>query len=150
MIYQLRYKCDFKYDSYLPHITYKYRKIGKFFWEKKCTIPIDDFAYFKWKNEYYEFDRHCHGRSDSAVTQRQNLDGMLAYSRMCIMRNILDEKYDGNLESYVKSMVEFDIMADMIREDINKEAFDICLSFVTDGWKTTTVEVKETAENTGA
>ena len=134
MIYQLRYKCDFKYDSYLPHITYKYRKIGKFFWEKKCTIPIDDFAYFKWKNEYYEFDRH----------------GMLAYSRMCIMRNILDEKYDGNLESYVKSMVEFDIMADMIKEDMNKETFDICLSFVTDGWKTTTVRVKETAENTGA
>lgn len=131
MVYELKYKCGFS-DYYVPHITYKYRKAGKFLWEAKDTTEIDHFAYSKWKNEYYEF----------------NYKDMSRYSRMCTMRNILDEKYNGSLENYVKAMVEFEIMVNLIKADMDKETFDICLSLVTDGWEKTTIklDIKECSD----
>ena len=67
---------------------------------------------------------------------------MTLYNRMRIMRDILDREYKGNLKNYVKAMVEFEIMSDLIDNEEDYDAQEICLSFVTDGWERTTVRVK--------
>lgn len=135
MTYELKYKCDFKgtpgFD--MPYITYKYRPAGKLFWIEKCTEYIDRFAYLKWDRFY---DRYY--------------EDMPLYTRAYILRTILNEKYNGNLESYVKDIVEFWVMDRLIEIEKDTDTLDICMSFVTKGWRSTTVDITKTEEKTGA
>ena len=127
LTYEVQYRCylsELHHD--LPFIHYRYRKSGKIFWEHSDRVPIDQFAAEHWKNEYYD---------GKAVR-------MTLYNRMRIMRDILDRDYKGNLKNYVKAMVEFEIMSDLIDNEEDYDAQEICLSFVTDGWERTTVRVK--------
>lgn len=125
--YEIQFKCYLPevYVSRVPVIQYRYRRSGNVFWEKKDIVAIDHFALRYWKKEYYDEDQNK----------------MAAYNRVRIMREILDKEYNGNLRKYVRAMVEFEIMSDLI----DKEDYDtreISLSFVTDGWERTTVRLK--------
>ena len=95
---------------------------------------LDQFASEYWKDKYYDDD----------------LSRMATYHRVHTMREILDKEYGGNLRGYVKAMVEFEIMSDLIDKEEDYDTREISLSFVTDGWERTTVRVKGTTEKAGA
>ena len=61
-----------------------------------------------------------------------------------------DKEYNGNLRNYVRAMVEFEIMSDLIDKEEDYDTREISLSFVTDGWERTTVRLKGSTEKTGA
>lgn len=128
MTYEVQYKCYLPelYVSYIPIIKYRYRKSGSVFWEKRDTVVIDQFAAQHWKKEYYT----------------ESPERMVTYDRMRTMQEIIDKRYNGNLKNYVKAMVEFEIMSDLIDKEEEYETLEISLSFVTDGWERTTVRVK--------
>ena len=131
MIYEVQYKCCLsEFYPELPLIRYRYRRSGRFFWEKKLSAYLDRFASEHWQNEYYDEDP----------------DRMTAYNRVRTMREILDKEYGGNLKNYVRAMVEFEIMSDLIDKEKDCDTREISLSFLTDGWEETTVRV----ENAGA
>ena len=67
---------------------------------------------------------------------------MATYNRVRTMREILDKEYNGNLRNYVRAMVEFEVMSDLIDKEEDYDTREISLSFVTDGWERTTVRVK--------
>jgi len=124
--YEVQYKCYLP-DSYLPQmpqICYRYRKIGKVFWEKKQVVDIDHYALSRWSYEYYD-DMLC-----SQINERVR-----------IMRSILDKEYNGYLINYVEAMVEYEIMSDLINKEEERDTLNISLSFVTNGWKRTTVRL---------
>lgn len=58
------------------------------------------------------------------------------------MREIIDRKYGGSLKNYVRAMVEFEIMSDLIDREEELDTLQISLSFVIDGWERTTVRLK--------
>ncbi len=126
LTYEVQYKCYLSalYPG-LPIIRYRYRRSGKVFWEEKGEVPIDHFAAGHWMGAYYDDD----------------LSRMGMYDRVRIMREILDEEYNGNLGEYVRSMVEFWIMNDSAVEEETHDIREISLSFVTDGWERTTVRL---------
>lgn len=143
MVYQVKYKCRLESDisgNFIPAIIYKYKREDKKHWKKKEERPIDHFAYFKWDKEYY----------GSRAGGTNSYLYMSAYDRMKIIRSIIDDKYSGSLEEYVKAMVKFDIEVSQVRDIMEYEALDIALSFTTGGWKGTTVQVDKLSENTGA
>lgn len=143
MVYKVKYKCRLELDisgNFVPVITYKYKREDKKRWKKKEERPIDHFAYF-------EFDREYYGSHAGGTNSYLYID---VYNRMKIMRRIIDDKYSGSLEEYVKAMVKFDIEANQVRDIMECEALDIALSFTTGGWKGTTVQVDKLSENTGA
>lgn len=128
--YEVMYKCclpDYCH-SVVPEIHYKYRKCGKFLWKKK-RVDIDRFAMRHWKREYY----------DNRLVVA-NL--MPVHERVYIMRDILNNEYSDSLKNYVKAMVEYEIMSELIEQSEDYETMEICLSFVTDGWKRTTVRLE--------
>ncbi len=129
--YEVMYKCCLPdcYHSVVPEIRYKRRKSGKLLWKKK-RVDIDCFAMRHWK-EYYD---------DSLKLVVAN--SMPVYERVYIMRNILNNEYDGSLKNYVKAMVEYEIMSELIEQSEDYETTEICLSFVTNGWQHTTVRLK--------
>lgn len=125
--YEIMYKCclhDY-YHSVVPEIHYKYRKSGNLLWKKK-RVDIDRFAMRHWKKEYYD---------DRLVVA----SSMPVHERVCIMRDILDNEYGGSLKNYVKAMVEYEIMIELIEQSEDYETTEIFLSFVTNGWQRTTV-----------
>ena len=126
--YEVQFKCYLPevYVSRVPVIKYRYRRNGKVFWEKKDIVAIDHFASQYWKKEYY-------GEDPSE---------MPTYNRVRTMREILDKEYNGNLRNYVRAMVEFEIMSDLIDKEEDYDTREISLSFVTDGWERTTVRLK--------
>ena len=84
---------------------------------------LDQFSRHHWREEYYP-----------------DGDGsMLTYNRLTTMRKILDEKYHGYLRNYVKAMVEYEIMNDVIEREKDLDAVEVALSFITDGWEQTSV-----------
>ena len=120
---------DVQYNSYLssiypnlPVVNYRYKKSGKALWERKETVVIDDFASRYWKNEYY--------------------NEFVAYERrIYIIKEVIDKEYNGSLESYIRAMVRFEIMSDLINKGYDPDAQEIAISLVTDGWKSTEVEL---------
>lgn len=127
--YEVMYKCclpDYCH-SVVPEIHYKYRECGKFLWKKK-RVDIDRFAMRHWKKEYYD---------NRLVVP--NL--MPVHERVYIMRDILNNEYSDSLKDYVKAMVEYEIMSELIEQSEDYETTEICLSFVTNGWKRTTVRL---------
>lgn len=82
-----------------------------------------------WKREYYD------GR-----LVVPNL--MPEHERMCIIRDVINNEYDGSLKNYVKAMVEYEIMSELIEQSGDYETMEISLSFVTNGWKRTTVRLE--------
>ena len=126
--YEVQFKCYLPevYVSRVPVIKYRYRRNGKVFWEKKDIVAIDHFASQYWKKEYY-------GEDPSE---------MPTYNRMLTMREIIDREYGGSLKNYVRAMVEFEIMSDLIDREEELDTLQISLSFVTDGWERTTVRLK--------
>ena len=127
--YEIQYKCYLsnKHPN-LPLLRYKYRESGKVLWERKETVEIDKFASLYWGREYYE----------------GSLRNMTTYNRVCTIREILNREYGGNLKNYVRAMAEFEIVNDMIDRDEENEAYEISLSFITDGWEETTVKLRDT------
>lgn len=127
LTYEVQYKCYLSelYPN-LPFIRYRYRRSEKVFWEKKAQAYLDQFASEYWRNEYYDEDP----------------SRMATYNRVRTMREILDKEYDGNLRNYVRAMVEFEIMSDLIDKEEDYDTHEISLSFVTDGWERTTVRLK--------
>lgn len=98
----------------------------KSFWEKKEQVFFDWFASKHWKAEYYG----------------KNIDRIAVYNQVRIMRRILGNEYGGSLKNYVRAMVEYEIMSDLIDKEEDYETQEICLSFITDGWERTTVRLK--------
>lgn len=139
MTYEVQYKCYLSeclpglYNSYIPIIKYRYKKSGQVFWEKKDSTVIDHFAAQYWKKEYYN------NRSPEA---------MVTYDRMHTMREILDKQYGGKLRNYVKAIVEFEIMSNLIDKEEERDTLEISLSFLTDGWERTTVRTNKDAYET--
>lgn len=126
--YEVQFKCYLPevYVSRVPVIQYRYRRSGKVLWEKKDIVAIDHFASQYWEKEYYD----------------EEPNEMVAYNRMLTMREIVDKKYGGSLKNYVRAMVEFEIMSDLIDREEELDTLQISLSFVTDGWECTTVRLK--------
>ena len=132
MVYQVKYKCHLELDisgNFVPVITYKYKREDKRRWKKKKERPIDHFAYFEFDKEYY-------GSRAGGIDSYLYMD---VYDRMKIMRRIIDDRYSGSFEEYVKDMVKFDIESNQVLNTMEYEAFNIALSFTTDGWKGTTI-----------
>lgn len=127
LTYEVQYRCYISnlYPN-LPFIRYRYRRSGKLFWEKKEQVFFDWFASEYWKTEYYD----------------ENVNRISAYNRVRIMRRILDNKYGGSLKNYVRAMVEYEIMSDLIDKEEDYATQEICLSFITDGWERTSVRLK--------
>lgn len=128
--YEVMYKCYLPVCCYslVPQIYYKYRKCGKILWKKK-RVDIDRFAMRHWKKGYYD------GR-----LVVPNL--IPEHERMCIIRDVINNEYDGSLKNYVKAMVEYEIMSELIEQSGDYETMEISLSFVTNGWKRTTVRLE--------
>jgi len=120
--YEVKYKCYMHWTSpVVPLIRIKYRKLGRIFWTETDPEFVDYFAGSIWKSEYYS---EC----------EPNLSN---YDRLRIFSRILDEKYNGDMERYVKAMTEFDISNRLIERNEEDEARDIAISLVTNGWKKT-------------
>lgn len=128
--YEVMYKCYLPVycDSLVPQIYYKYRKCGKILWKKK-RVDIDRFAMRHWKKGYY----------DSRLVVPNLIP---EHERMCIIRDVINNEYDGSLKNYVKAMVEYEIMSELIEQSGDYETMEISLSFVTNGWKRTTVRLE--------
>lgn len=128
MTYDVQFKCYLPeiYVCRVPVIGYRYKQSNKVFWEKKDTVAIDHFASMYWGKEFYS----------------ENLNDMDTYNRMLTIREIIDKKYGGSLKNYVRAMVKFEIMSDLIDREEELDTLEISLSFVTNGWEHTTVRVK--------
>ena len=130
LTYDVRYRCYI--SNNIPFVRYKYRRVGMFFWQKRKQA-IDDFALKYWKDKYYDAD----------------IDDIGGYNRVRIMRDIIDNEYDGSVENYIEAMLEFEIMSDLIEKRGDYETREISLSFITDGCVRTTIGIKN-KKNTGA
>ena len=132
--YEIQYKCYLAgelasillgFHPGTPVLRYRYRKLERGTWERQEWIPLDLFATRLWASKYYDGDP----------------DSISAADRIRIMRDILDEEYGGNLGNYIRAMVEFEIISDLIDKEEDREVLDIALSFVTNGWRRTGVDL---------
>lgn len=129
LTYEVQYKCLLSPWN-MPTIHYRYRKSGKFFWERKDRVLIDDFAWLHCE-EYY---------ADNDYTAPSFIP---MYERMSIMRKIIDERYNGRLVNYINAMVEYEIVDGLIQNNEDSEAIELAMSFVSNEWNTTTIRIGE-------
>lgn len=135
MMYELRYKCFLAgwckrfvdgAPKGVPIIRVEYRKEGEKRWAKGIEAAIDWYASEFWK-EYY----------------RISVTDMPLDERMYTIKEILDDRYHGDLINYVRAMVEYEVMNEHADRTSKAECSTLVTSFVTDGWKTGKVEVAE-------
>lgn len=121
-------------SNLFPMLDIRYREKGSRKWIRLGSAEIDLYTYRRFKNTYYkDFEKR--------MTTIMTLESKFDYERLTLFTDILETEFDGDMNSFVNSIVREEIaMADAETEE-RRDVDRITISLVTNGWKEINLEI---------
>ncbi len=142
MRYEIRYKIkpygfggrESDKKGPFPIFVIHYRPCGAKKWQRLWNAEIDLYTFRRFRRtSYYDsFDKSM---------EFVSLSRMSDYERLELFMRILKDEYGNSIERLVKSIVTEEIVMQDADEAERIKAESMAMAFVTDGWKSLTVDI---------
>lgn len=121
-------------SNLFPILSIRYREKGRIKWNRIKDAEIDQFACNRFMSTYYK-------NSKGLVRAIRNEDYRYDYVRIMLFMEILTSEFGGSMDEFVKSIVREEFVMNKADLEERKDIDDIAKSIVTNGWKTTDMQI---------